>query len=77
MTLVVPDFSAWVRSMASIENKSINLKELIAHLNQDRAFLLEAIDKGNWPEYRNELAALERELNQLLTIAAEKLQSDS
>ncbi len=63
--------------MASIENKSINLKELIAHLNQDRAFLLEAIDKGNWPEHRHELAALERDLNQLLTIAAEKLQSET
>ena len=35
---------------------------LIQQLEQDRAWLLEQIDRGRWQEFRLDLAALEREL---------------
>ena len=46
--------------------------ELIAQLETDRAWLLEQIDRGRWPELRLDLAALERELGQLLLRASEQ-----
>lgn len=51
-----------------------DLTELIAQLNKDRAWLLEQIDQDRWPELRLDLAALERELGQLLIRASEKLE---
>ena len=60
--------------MASLQNKSIDLHQLIAQINEDRALILEKIDQGEWPELRHELASLERELSQLLTIATEKFE---
>lgn len=39
---------------------------LIADLDQDRLWLLRQIDAGRWAEWRLDLAALERELGQLL-----------
>ena len=59
--------------MASLDKKSIDLKKLIALLNEDRALILEKIDQGSWPELRNDLALLERELGRFLTLASEKL----
>ena len=59
--------------MASLDKKSIDLQKLIALLNEDRALILEKIDQGSWPELRNELASLERELGRFLTLASEKL----
>ena len=44
---------------------------LIQQLEQDRAWLLEQIDRGRWQEFRLDLAALERELGQLLLRASE------
>ena len=44
---------------------------LIQQLEQDRAWLLEQIDRGRWTEFRLDLAALERELGQLLQRASE------
>lgn len=49
------------------------LAELIDQLDQDRAWLLEQIDRGRWSDLRLDLAALERELGQLLAKAAERL----
>lgn len=49
------------------------LAELIAQLDQDRAWLLEHIDRGRWSDLRLDLAALERELGQLLAKASERL----
>ena len=43
-----------------------NQEELILKLDQDRAWLLENIDKGKWPEIRLELAGLEREISKLI-----------
>ncbi len=59
--------------MDSLDKKSIDLQKLIALLNEDRALILEKIDQGNWPELRNDLASLERELGRFLALASEKL----
>lgn len=40
--------------------------ELIAQLRDDQLWLLRQLDAGRWPEWRLDLAALERELDQLL-----------
>ncbi|WP_320674305.1 hypothetical protein [Prochlorococcus sp. MIT 1341] len=53
---------------------SSNFIELIDRLEQDRAWLLEQIDSGRWPELRLDLAALERELGQILVKVAQKLE---
>ena len=53
-----------------------DLATLINDLDQDRAWLLEQIDRGRWPELRLDLAALERELGQLLVRAGERLEGD-
>lgn len=45
---------------------------LIEQLNQDRLWLLRQIDAGRWAEWRLDLAALERELGQLLDQARER-----
>ena len=39
---------------------------IVTQLDQDRAWLLEQIDRGRWSNLRLDLAALERELEQLL-----------
>ncbi len=44
---------------------------LLEQLRQDRLWLLRQIDSGRWPQWRLDLAALERELGQLLDQAAE------
>ena len=43
-----------------------NQGDLISKLDQDRAWLLENLDKGKWPEIRSELAALERKLSKFI-----------
>ena len=40
---------------------------IVTQLDQDRAWLLEQIDRGRWSNLRLDLAALERELGQLLS----------
>ena len=55
----------------------VGSRELIAQLEADRAWLLEQIDRGRWPELRLDLAALERELGQLLLRAAEQCSDKS
>ena len=52
------------------------VSELIQQLEQDRAWLLEQIDRGRWADFRLDLAALERELGQLLHRAAEQRSTD-
>ena len=44
-----------------------DLKALIRQLDEDRAWLLQEIDGGRWSQLRFDLAALERELGQLLS----------
>jgi len=43
-----------------------NQGELIFKLDQDRAWLLENLDKCKWPEIRSELSALERKISKLI-----------
>ena len=48
------------------ETNDENQGDLILKLDQDRAWLLENLDKGKWPEIRSELAALERKISKLI-----------
>ena len=59
------------------DGQSTDLATLIRHLDQDRAWLLEQIDRGRWPDLRLDLAALEREMGQLLARAAERVERDA
>ena len=59
--------------MTIAKNESADLSELIDRLEKDRAWLLEQIDRGKWPQLRLELASLERELGQLLTKAVDQI----
>jgi hypothetical protein len=47
--------------------------ELVAQLSEDRLWLLRQLDAGCWPQWRLDLAALERELGQLLDQARDRL----
>ena len=53
------------------EISSREMKELLLQLDQDRSWLLQQIDRGRWPDLRLDLAALERELGQLITRASD------
>ena len=61
--------------MAS-QKKISELTELVENLNKDRSWILEQLDNGSWPEFRPDLAALERELGQLLTRATEYIEEN-
>jgi len=63
--------------MNTTSEQPLETRELIAQLEADRAWLLEQIDRGRWPELRLDLAALERELGQLLLRAAEQCSDKS
>tara|TARA_B100001939_G_scaffold174363_1_gene150080 strand:- start:113 stop:304 length:192 start_codon:yes stop_codon:yes gene_type:complete len=58
------------------ESPADDLQRLLQQLDEDRAWLLEQIDRGRWPELRLDLAALERELGQMLSRASE-IQDDA
>ena len=48
------------------DHNSTNPEDLILKLDQDRAWLLENLDKGKWSEIRSELADLERKISKLI-----------
>jgi hypothetical protein len=48
-----------------------DLQVLLQQLDADRAWLLQQIDGGRWPELRLDLAALERELGQMISRVVE------
>jgi hypothetical protein len=56
---------------------SAELATLVEELRADRLWLLRQIDSGRWSEWRLDLAALERELGQLLELADQRLPSDA
>ena len=62
--------------MASHAKDFLELNELVEKLNKDRSWILEQLDKGSWPEFRPDLAALERELGQLLTRTTEYIEEN-
>ena len=57
----------------SMTTAELPTQELVAQLRADRLWLLRQIDAGRWPEWRLDLAALERELGQLLEQVEERL----
>ena len=48
------------------DQNSTNQEDLISKLDQDRAWLLQNLDKGKWSEIRSELADLERKISKLI-----------
>ncbi len=62
--------------MASQKKQISELTELVKNLNKDRSWILEQLDKGHWSEFRSDLAALERELGQLLMRANEYIEEN-
>ena len=48
------------------DHNSTNQEDLILKLDQERAWLLENLDKGKWSEMRSELADLERKISKLI-----------
>jgi hypothetical protein len=65
--------SAGEPSTAEVSKPEASTAELVEQLRADRLWLLQQIDGGRWPELRLDLAALERELGQVLEQAQEKL----
>ena len=61
--------------MITSSEQFVETRELIAQLEKDRAWLLEQIDRSRWSNLRLDLAALERELGQLLQRAADTMPS--
>ena len=43
-----------------------DLKKFISKLDNERSWLLKNIDNGKWPEFRRELASLERDISKLI-----------
>ncbi len=68
-------------AMESMASSSVNgepgVAELLEQLQTDRLWLLQQIDAGRWPDLRLDLAALERELGQLLEQAQQRLNAES
>tara|TARA_B100000424_G_C22780014_1_gene419495 strand:- start:361 stop:543 length:183 start_codon:yes stop_codon:yes gene_type:complete len=58
------------------DNNPPNQDDLILKLDKDRAWLLENLDKGNWPEIRSELAELERKISKLIIGVQEYKKND-
>ena len=48
------------------DSNTSNKVDLILKLDRDRAWLLENLDKGKWPEVRSELADLERKISKFI-----------
>ena len=48
------------------DSNTLNQGDLVNKLNQDRAWLLENLDRGKWPEIRSQLAELERKISKLI-----------
>ncbi len=65
--------SAGEPSTADVDSAEVSTAELVEQLRADRLWLLQQIDGGRWPELRLDLAALERELGQVLEQAQENL----
>ena len=57
-----------LNSLISImqDSNTANQGDLIFKLDKERAWLLENLDKGKWPEIRSELAALERKISKFI-----------
>lgn len=67
-------FSTPAPDQADSGAATISPQQLLEQLRDDRLWLLRQLDAGSWPAYRLDLAALERELGQLLDQAQERLE---
>ena len=56
-----------------LDSAAVSTADLIVQLRRDQLWLLRQLDAGRWPEWRLDLAALERELDQLLNQLSEEL----
>lgn len=54
-----------------------SVAELVRQLQADRLWLLRHIDSGAWPRWRLDLAALERELGELLDRVGERSEAQN
>lgn len=72
-TVGIPSEAGADRPAAGQGTGVISTAALIEQLQADRLWLLRRIDAGAYPELRLDLAALERELGQLLDLAGERL----
>ncbi len=52
---------------------SLSTEQLLERLAADRLWLLQQIDAGHWRDLRLDLAALERELGQVLEQASQRV----
>ena len=48
------------------DSDELGQEDLISKIDKDREWLLKNIDQGKWPQMRNDLAKLERELSKLI-----------
>ena len=53
------------------DSNKVSQEDLISRIDKDREWLLRNLDEGKWPEMRNDLAKLERELSKLILRARE------
>ena len=68
----------FIQNSASVsQSPSSEIQELLQELDGDRSWLLQQIDGGRWPELRLDLAALERELGQMIIRATELYEDTS
>jgi hypothetical protein len=76
-----PSSSPWAHPPSSGDTSGTGasgkdeVRLLLEQLQADRLWLLRQLDGGRWPEWRLDLAALERELGQLLDQASERLET--
>ncbi|MCT4365768.1 MULTISPECIES: hypothetical protein [Synechococcaceae] len=69
----VEPVAAEVQNVAPETAEELSSTALIEQLSADRLWLLRQIDGGRWPDLRLDLAALERELGQMIDLASERL----
>jgi hypothetical protein len=56
-----------------VPGASLSTEQLLERLAADRLWLLQQIDAGHWSDLRLDLAALERELGQVLEQASQRI----
>jgi len=57
----------------AVPGESLSTEALLERLAADRLWLLQQIDGGHWSDLRLDLAALERELGQVLEQASQRV----
>ena len=74
-----PPFNVDYHPMATNSNmpdqESGQVSALVQALQEDRRWLLRHLDEGRWSAFRLDLAALERELGQLLELCETQAES--